>query len=222
MFLLAFLCGSQLFAQNEGNNAPAKTALADTGAPPNPWEFNLSLSGNLVPNGQSYFSPTFTADRDTLHLEARYNYEAQRAGSLWAGYNLSAGKKLILEATPMIGGVFGNVNGIAPGLEVTVTYKKLQLYSANEYIFDTGTKAGNFFYTWTQLTYSPVPWFMAGYVVQRTRAYSTALDIQRGLLVQVTHKKVTFSTQIFNMGETDPVVALALGYSFSVDSKNAK
>jgi hypothetical protein len=227
MFLLAFLCGSQLFAQNEGNNAPAKTApaspaLANTGAPANPWEFNLSLSGNLVPNGQSYFSPTFTADRDTLHLEARYNYEAQRTGSLWAGYNLSIGKKLVLEATPMIGGVFGNVNGIAPGLEVTVTYKKLQLYSANEYIFDTGTKAGNFFYTWTQLTYSPVPWFMAGYVVQRTRAYSTALDIQRGLLLQVTHKEVTFSTQIFNLGETDPVVVLALGYSFTVDSKNAK
>ena len=232
MFLLAFLCGSRLLAQTEGNNAPAKTAPtspapanpapASPVAPPNPWEFNLSLSGNLVRHGQSYFSPTFTADRDTLHLEARYNYEAQQTGSFWVGYNLSVGKKLVLEATPMIGGVFGNVNGIAPGVEVTATYKKLQLYSANEYIFDTTTKSGNFFYTWTQLTYSPVPWFMAGYVVQRTRAYSTSLNIQRGLLLQVTRKNVTFSTQIFNMGETDPVVILALGYSFSVDPKKAK
>ena len=232
MFLLAFLCGSRLLAQTEGNNAPAKTAPtspapanpapASPVAPPNPWEFNLSLSGNLGPHGQSYFSPTFTADRDTLHLEARYNYEAQQTGSFWVGYNLSVGKKLVLEATPMIGGVFGNVNGIAPGVEVTATYKKLQLYSANEYIFDTTTKSGNFFYTWTQLTYSPVPWFMAGYVVQRTRAYTTSLAIQRGLLLQVTHKNVTFSTQIFNMGETDPVVILALGYSFSVDPKKAK
>jgi hypothetical protein len=227
MFLLAFLCGSRLLAQTEGNNAPAKTAPANPApaspvAPPNPWEFNLSLSGNLVSHGQSYFSPTFTADRDTLHLEARYNYEAQQTGSLWVGYNLSVGKKLVLEATPMIGGVFGNVNGIAPGVEVTATYKKLQLYSANEYIFDTTTKSGNFFYTWSQLTYSPVPWFMAGYVVQRTQAYTTSLDIQRGLLLQVTRKNVTFSTQIFNMGETDPVVILALGYSFSVDPKKAK
>jgi len=209
MFLLAFLCGRQLFAQTEGNNAPANTA-----APSNPWDFNLSVSGYDVPNGQSYVSPTFTADHDTLHLEARYNYEAQRTGSLWAGYNLSVGKKLVLEATPMIGGVFGNVNGIAPGLEVTATYKKLQLFSANEYIFDTTTKAGDFFYTWTQLTYSPVPWFAAGYVVQRTRAYQTALDIQRGLLLQVTHKKATFSTQIFNIGETNPVLVFSLGYSF--------
>jgi hypothetical protein len=167
-----------------------------------------------VPHGQSYASPTFTADRDTLHLEARYNYEGLQTGSLWVGYNLSVGKKLVLDATPMIGGVFGNVNGIAPGLEVTVTYKKLQLYSANEYIFDTTTKAGNFFYTWTQLTYSPVPWFAAGYVVQRTRAFHTSLEIQRGLLVQFTRKKVTFSTQAFNIGETDPVLVFALGYSF--------
>jgi hypothetical protein len=42
----------------------------------------------------------------------------------------------------MIGGVFGNVNGVAPGLEFTATYKKLQLYSANEDVFDTDTKAG--------------------------------------------------------------------------------
>ena len=114
----------------------------------------------------------------------------------------------------MVGGVFGHVNGIAPGLELTVTYKKVQLFSANEYIFDTSAKAGNFFYTWTQLTYSPVPWFEAGYVTQRTRAYQTALDIQRGLLVQFTHKKATFSTQIFNPGETDPVLVFSLGYSF--------
>jgi hypothetical protein len=203
--IIVVLSGAQLFAQTDANK-PA--------APANPWAFNLSVSGYDVPHGQSYVSPTFTADRDTLHLEARYNYERLQTGSLWVGYNLSVGKKVVLEATPMVGGAFGNVNGIAPGLEVTVTYKKLQLYSANEYIFDTATKAGNFFYTWTQLTYSPVPWFAAGYVVQRTRTFHTSLDIQRGLLVQFTRKKVTFSTQAFNIGETDPVLVFALGYSF--------
>jgi hypothetical protein len=147
-------------------------------------------------------------------VEARYNYEGQRTGSLWAGYNLSAGKTLVLAATPMIGGVFGNVNGVAPGLEFTGTYKKVQLYSANEYIFDTGTKAGNFFYTWTQLTYAPVEWFTVGYVLQRTRAYQTPLDIQRGLLVGFTRKKMNFTTQIFNMGQADTTVVLSLGYNF--------
>lgn len=114
----------------------------------------------------------------------------------------------------MIGGVFGKVNGIAPGFEATITYKKLEFYSANEYIFDTDTKSGNFFYTWTQLTYSPVRWFNFGYVMQRTRAYKTSLDVQRGVLIGFTRKKVTFATQIFNFGWTDPTVVFSLGYSF--------
>ncbi len=209
LLVVVLLCGMNVAAQTDASNTPTSKT-----APANPWDFNLSVSGYLVPHGQSYASPTLTADHDALHLEARYNYEAQRTGSLWAGYNLSTGKKLVLEATPMIGGVFGHVNGIAPGLEFTGTYKKLQLYSANEYIFDTDTKAGNFFYTWTQLTYSPREWFTFGYVVQRTRAYTTALDIQRGLLVGFTRKKINFTTQIFNPGETDPTVVLSLGYSF--------
>ena len=209
LFIVAVLFGAQLTAQT-----PASTTSASAAAPTKPWEFNLSVSGYVVPQGQSYVSPTFTGDDDRLHVEARYNYEAQRTGSLWAGYNLSVGKKIVLEATPMIGGVFGNVNGIAPGLEFTVTYKNVELYSANEYIFDTTSKAGNFFYTWTQLTYSPVKWFTAGYVVQRTRAYRTPLDIQHGILVGFTHKKVTFTSQIFNIGEADPTVVLSLGYRF--------
>jgi hypothetical protein len=174
----------------------------------------VSISGYLVPQGQSYASPTFAGDHDMLHVEARYNYEAQRTGSLWAGYNLSMGKKVVFEATPMVGGVFGNVNGVAPGLEFTLTYKKAQLYSANEYIFDTSTKAGNFFYTWTQLTYSPLEWFTVGYVAQRTRAYQTPLDVQRGPLVGFTYKNVNFTAQIFNPGQADPTVVLSLGYNF--------
>jgi hypothetical protein len=59
-----------------------------------------------------------------------------------------------------------------------------------------------------------VPWISAGYVVQRTRTFRTALDIQRGLLVEFTRKKLTFATQIFNLGETDPVLVFSLGYSF--------
>jgi len=114
----------------------------------------------------------------------------------------------------MIGGVFGDVNAVAPGLLFTLTYKKIELYSENEYLFDTSTKADNFFYTWTQLTYSPREWLTGGYVVQRTRAYQTPVDVQRGLLVGFTHGKVDFTTHIFNVGQTDPTVVLSLGYSF--------
>ncbi len=215
LLLIAVVCSTPVAAQTEGTPAPANSAAKEgPAAPANSWEFNASVSGYLVPHGQSYASPTFTADRDTLHLEARYNNEAQRTGSLWGGYNLSWGKKLVLDITPMIGGVFGDLNGIAPGLEFTGTYKKIQLYSANEYIFDTTTKSGDFFYTWTQLTYTPVKWFTFGYVLQRTKAYHSPHDIERGLLVGFTRKKAAFTTQVFNLGQTDPTAVLSLGYTF--------
>ena len=79
------------------------------------WEYSLSTSTYLVQHGRDYANPNFTADRDWLHLEARYNYEAIKTGSLWVGYNFTAGEKLVFEATPMLGGVFGDITGIAPG-----------------------------------------------------------------------------------------------------------
>jgi len=73
---------------------------------------------------------------------------------------------------------------------------------------------GIFFYTWTQLTCSSVEWFKARYVIQRTRAYQTPLDLQRGLLIGFTHRNVAFATNIFDPGQAWLSVVLSLGYSF--------
>src|SRR5580765_4373542 len=97
------------------------------------WECSLSISTYLVQNGRDYANPTLVADRGWLHLEARYNYEAIKTGSLWLGYNFSIGKKLALEATPMLGGVFGDITGFAPGYTVSLSYWKLELFTQGEY-----------------------------------------------------------------------------------------
>ena len=73
---------------------------------------------------------------------------------------------------------------------------------------------GSFFYSWTELTYSPLEWCRAGLVAQRTKAYHTSLDIQRGLLIGVSHRNVDFTTYILNAGWTDPTVVLSLGVRF--------
>jgi hypothetical protein len=51
-------------------------------------------------------------------------------------------------------------------------------------------------------------------VAQRTKAFQTSLDVQRGFLVGVSHKQVEFTTYIFNAGWSDPIVVLELGVSF--------
>jgi hypothetical protein len=199
----------ELQAQPATHPAPAQ---ADS--PDKEWSFAVSAWGYLVPNDQSYFSPSFTADRKWLHLEARYNYENKETGSLWAGYNFTVGQKVVLAVTPMLGAVFGNTTGIAPGCNVSLTYKRVEVTSQCEYVFDLKDKNGNFFYTWNELTYSPRDWFRVGLAAQRTRAYQTPLDVQRGFLVGLSHKDVDFTTYVLNAGWTTPTVILALGYSF--------
>ena len=81
-------------AQSLPRRQPALTPV-QIRVPANQWSFSLATSGYLVPHDQSYVSPTFTADHRWLHLEARYNYEYQKTGSLWAGYNFSVGNKFV-------------------------------------------------------------------------------------------------------------------------------
>jgi hypothetical protein len=180
----------------------------------NLWSFSASAYGYLVPDSRDYINPNFTADRGWLHLEARYNYEALETGSLWLGYNFSTGETLTFEIAPMLGGVFGELTGVAPGYNLSLGYKRFALSSQGEYFFQTGDSSGNFFYTWSELTYSPLDWFRAGIVVQRTKAYRSDLDVQRGLLVGFTYKRIDLATYVFNFGWTEPTVVVAVALNF--------
>src|SRR4051794_20424808 len=106
-----------LIASNSlgGADTAASTIEAANEDGESTWEFSLSGATYVARNAHDYFNPTLTADRDWLHLEARYNYEALKTGSVWLGYNFSTGDKLAITVTPTLGGVFGDLTGIAPG-----------------------------------------------------------------------------------------------------------
>ena len=178
------------------------------------WAFNASLYGYFPPEDVHYAQPTVMADRGALHLEARYNYEALKSGSAWVGWNLSAGKELTLNATLMAGGVVGDLRGVAPGFELTLAWKTLELYSEGEYVIDTTDSSGNFFYNWAQLGWSPWEWLSVGLVSQRTRVYHTGLDVQRGVFVGFTWKSLNLNVYVFNPGWETPTVVSSLAVSF--------
>src|SRR6266513_4980172 len=185
-FAVAF-AGDNALAQ-EMTNAPVSTAK-DTApalskeAEEKAWSFSASVSTYILPNDQEYVQPTLTADRGWLHLETRYNDENLETGSAWVGYNFSGGKKLEWEVTPMLGGVFGNTSGIAPGYEFSLAYWKFDLSSEGEYVFDVGTSEGCFFYSWSELSISPVDWFRFGL----GRPANTGLPNRRRYPARITH-----------------------------------
>jgi len=211
---LAILAGTILLAGPLLGQTTSSTPASPTESSPDQWAYSLNISGYLVPHDRSYASPTFAADRGRVHLGARYNYEDKETGSLWVGYNFSAGDKLAFELTPMIGGVFGNTTGVASGYQASVAWKRLELSTEGEYVFDTQDSTGNFFYSWMELSYAPLEWCRAGLVAQRTKAYHTDLEIQRGLLIGFSHNRIDFTTYILNAGWTDPTVILSLGFRF--------
>jgi len=205
LVLFAFFASSAQQAPREAGTGSASS-----------WDLNLTVDGYILPDGSGgdYVSPIFMADHNKLHLETRYNYEDRQTGSFWVGYNFEKGRNLSVTFTPMIGGVFGNTTGVAPGYEFSLSYKRLSLSIDGEYVFDTRDSNGSFFYSWTELTYSPKEWFDFGFVAQRTKAYHTSLDVQRGFLVGFAHKNAELTTYVFNAGWTDPTVVLEVGYKF--------
>jgi hypothetical protein len=208
------LIAGPIFAQQLPPSPPAAPQAA---ASPT-WNLAITVDGYLIRNGNSYVNPSVAADYAWLHLEARYNYENLRTGSFWAGYNFSTGKKLVLEVTPMVGGVVGRTTGVAPGCEATLTYKRIEVSLSAEYVFDLRHKSESFYSDWPEVTYSPKDWLRVGLVAQHDKAFQTKLNTQFGFLVgfskKVSKKRIEFTTYVFNPGQSNLTFVLEAGWRF--------
>ena len=178
------------------------------------WSGGIEAYGYLLEDGNGFLLVIAEADRGSLHLEGRYQYEDLDTGSLWVGWTLETGKSLHLEAVPMVGVVFGNTNGFAPGLELTLSWKSLELYSESEVVFDTEGAEGDFFYNWTEFSWQAAQWLKVGLVAQRTRMFKSELAIDRGLFAAVDVGPVGISLYGFNLAADAPFVVLALAVDF--------
>jgi hypothetical protein len=219
--LLAWLVIPVVLAGGDvlGQSPPDPTMATAAAAPAPPadetgWSFSAYAYAYLVPDDSDYVQPTLTADRGWLHLEARYNYEDFNTGSLWLGYNLSAGDKLAVEFTPMIAAVAGDTDGIAPGYRLSLSYWKLELSTEGEYVFDAADSADDFFYSWSELSVWPLDWLGMGVVVQRTRLRDSDSWAEPGILVGVAYKQASLTAYVFDSDDSDPTVVVGAGLSF--------
>jgi hypothetical protein len=172
------------------------------------------LSLYVVPDDANFVQPTLAVDRNWLHLEARYNYEATETGSLWVGANFELGERVTLALTPMFGVVVGDTNGVAPGLELTLNFWRLELYSEGEWMIDTDEKTDSFYYNWTELTLPVTGWLAVGLVTQRTRVYQSERDIQRGILAGVQWKQASLTGHVFEPFSSQPTYVISLAIEF--------
>jgi hypothetical protein len=64
------------------------------------------------------------------------------------------------------------------------------------------------------VTGAPVDWFRIGLAAQRTRAYETGLDIQRGLTVGFTYKIFDAAAYVFNLDQDEPTYVVSFRFTF--------
>lgn len=167
------------------------------------WAFSLSAAVYVVKDDRDFFQPTLMADRDWLHLEARYSYENLDTGSVWVGYNFAGEGAVDWGLTPMLGGVFGRTTGVSPGYRGWLEWWRLSLSSEGQYVVDAAETDDSFFYNWSELSLSPVDWLRVGLAAQRTRVYQSDLDTQRGFLVGVAWATASLTAYVFNPEDDD-------------------
>lgn len=177
-------------------------------------EWKFSAEADFYFTDPFNFLPIFIANKENLHLEARYNYEDLKTFSGWVGYNFFGRDEFEYFITPIIGAAVGRTNGIAPGLEFSFGLSGFELYSESEYLFDFESKENNFFYNWTDLTYSPLDWLWFGLSGQRTGLYQTKLDIERGVLLGGSYKNFECTGYFFNVFTDDDFFMFALAAEF--------
>jgi hypothetical protein len=178
------------------------------------WSMRASAAAYLLPDDEDYIQPTVAADHGALHLEGRYNYEDRRSVSGFVGWNMQFGTIVTLELTPMFGTVAGDTNGIIPGVELDLAWRRLEFSLEGEYVIDVDSRRDRFLYSWSEGSVWITDSLRAGVVTQRTRVYKTPRDIQRGVLVGANVSKVELAMYLFNPGSNDHFLVASIGVTF--------
>jgi len=202
------LCVSLLPLASRAQETP--DAAGETPA----WTATASVMAYWLPDDDQFTAPTLLVDRGKLHLEARYNYENLDTASVWVGYNAGFGDSLSVDFTPMLGVVSGDTNGIAPGYHLTIGWRSFDFYSEGEYVFDQDDRSDSYFYSWSELGWSPSDWLRLGLAAQRTRLYKADRDIQRGFFVGASFSGVSLGAYVFNPDQDDPTYVASIAVAF--------
>lgn len=188
--------------------------LAQKSSGDNPGKWKFGTEANFYFTDPFLIMPVLTAEKNNWHFETRYNYEDIKTFSLWSGYKFSGGKKFTYEILPMAGLLAGRINGIAPGLNLDLSYLGFEFFGMSEYVFDLDDSENNYYYSWIDLSYSPLDWLWFGVSGQRTKVRNTSADLEHGLLLGVAIKNFEMNAYYYNPGTDDKYFILTLSVNF--------
>ena len=132
------------------------------------------------------------------YIEGRYNYEAVKTMSVYAGKVFQKKSAVSYSGGPVAGIVLGRFTGGSAGVNAEVDYKKLLFSSQFQYTFSIHDKTENFFYSWSDLSFALSDNIYSGISVQQTNLYHVKFRLEKGLFVKILLNKWSFPFYVFN------------------------
>ncbi|WP_157069906.1 hypothetical protein [Sandaracinus amylolyticus] len=153
-------------------------------------------------------------DRGLLHVEARYGYEGDDIATALGGLHFAGGSTLTYDVHLALGLSAGATSGGVVAYRAELVLGTLDLSSEGELFVEWSQRAEAFFFTWTELGWSPIEWLRVGGAMQRTRFYQSARDVDAGPFAGVSSESIDVALYLFGLGTDETNGLVSIGVTF--------
>ncbi|UJR86156.1 hypothetical protein [Sandaracinus amylolyticus] len=153
-------------------------------------------------------------DRDLLHVEARYGYEGEDIATVLGGLHFAGGSTLTYDVHLALGLSAGATSGGVVAYRAELVMGVLDVSSEGELFVDWSQRGEAFFFTWTELGWSPLEWLRVGGTIQRTRFHQSPRDVDAGPFAGLSSESIDVALYLFGLGTDEPDGTVLIGVSF--------
>lgn len=114
----------------------------------------------------------------------------------------------------MIGVVCGKTNGVSPGINFELQYKRFSTFTQCQYTFDLKNIISSFFWDWTGFNINISEHFGLGSAVQIFQPNSGEPFYSAGPMLSFHNKKLAIEVYAYNFWLEYPKWAIGLEYNF--------
>jgi hypothetical protein len=154
------------------------------------------------------------------YVEGRYNYEAEKTVSIYAGKTFEKKSKISYSVSTLLGGLMGKFNGASVAVNADFEYKKFFCSLQSQYTFSLKDRNANFIYTWCDLGYQVIPCLSAGFSMQQTKLYKMNAASEKGIFIKAEFGRWAFPVYFFNPSKDEGYTVM--GLNFTLQLKNEK
>lgn len=170
--------------------------------------------------GEAVFVPMFhLATKNNWYTELRYNYEDAQTISLFVGKILEGGDEIEYMLTPMAGYSAGRFTGLSLGMNTDAEWKDFTFSAQSQYSIAMKNNTNDFFFNWSELTYSINDRLFTGLAMQYTMQEKQE-SFEPGIVAGLSFNSISFPIYAFNPFRSNNYFVVGLNYEYKLGKKN--